>query len=162
MSWYSFLSDWRAEVADRIEMRSRHPAWGDLRNTHIAEHTTCLACGKKGQQVHHGDPVKKSPERELDPTNLYTYCRNCHNQVGHFGDFAAHNPEHAQLARVSLNLRATYREKSRGGLVPAEGVVYRTALELLEEEHGQAMTPHVQKCFGAVRRFVENRYKQNE
>jgi 5-methylcytosine-specific restriction endonuclease McrA len=42
----------------------------------------CQKCGRYGYHVHHIKPVSKHPDLVDDPTNLITYCKDCHLKTG--------------------------------------------------------------------------------
>lgn len=75
-----------------MPMVARSPLWDDARLVHLRREPECRACGTKDSlEVHHVEPVHVRPERELDPTNLITFCRRCHLFVGHLGLWASWN-----------------------------------------------------------------------
>jgi hypothetical protein len=58
------------------------PAWRKLRAQHLRLHPRCCQCGQrtaKGMTVDHKQPRRLVPERALDPANLQTVCRPCHD-----------------------------------------------------------------------------------
>jgi hypothetical protein len=157
---FSLLLDWRQEIGYRLESRHRSNDWAPLRDEHMREHSACIACGRRGEEVHHGVPVKYSPARELDPTNLYTYCCNDHRGLAHLGDTATHNPEHALLAKIKRACVARYRDELPSQLNLQEGVIYRTVLDAMHEEFETRMSDHVAKALKTVQRFVDKQRPQ--
>jgi len=81
----------------------RSPRWQSVKNQHLKNNSTCVACGKTDRiQVHHIRPFHLFPELELDPSNLITLCEkfvddndnsndNHHLHLGHDGDFHKNN-----------------------------------------------------------------------
>lgn len=54
------------------------------------ENFECAWCGRtKKLEVHHVEPVSVAPDKADDPGNMIMLCRkpNCHQIVGHDGDF---------------------------------------------------------------------------
>lgn len=75
-------------------LSTRSSQWQALRKKHLEKEKLCCACASaKNLQVHHIDPVHRSPERELDPTNLVTLCQSCHLTFGHLMDYRSWNPD---------------------------------------------------------------------
>lgn len=75
----------------------RSGKWRGVRNDHLANHSTCAACGDKRMlNVHHVQPFHLFPELELEPTNLITLCEvpshSCHFMIGHLASWSAYNP----------------------------------------------------------------------
>ena len=77
----------------------RSPQWRRVRARHLQEHPRCAVCGgKKKLEVHHVIPFHLAPDLELDPENLMTLCEakrfgiNCHQFVGHLGNYRRFNP----------------------------------------------------------------------
>lgn len=57
--------------------------WRKLRNRHLAEHPLCRICEAENRvtaatEVDHIEPISRSPERRLDPTNLQSLCHPHH------------------------------------------------------------------------------------
>ena len=72
----------------------RSSGWFAFRKAHIKSY--CEACGKKGTifkplELHHVEPFHKNPARELDPTNVITGCRRCHQLTYHLDNFKSWN-----------------------------------------------------------------------
>lgn len=151
----SLLLDWRQEIGYRLESRHRSKDWTPLRDQHMREQPACVACGRRGEEVHHGDPVCYVPERELDATNLYTYCRADHNSLAHLGATAVHNPEHILLAKVKRACVTRYREELPRQFNEQDCVIYRTVLDALQQEFEANMSAHVAKALKTVQRFVD-------
>lgn len=58
------------------------PEWRELRREHLRRHPRCSQCGQRfsrGMTVDHKQPRRLVPERALDPSNLQTLCRWCHD-----------------------------------------------------------------------------------
>lgn len=65
----------------------RSPQWPKVRSEFLRRHGKCEACGTRNDlNVHHVKPFHLYPEKELDPTNLITLCRDCHLRYGHACD----------------------------------------------------------------------------
>lgn len=73
----------------------RSPQWPTVRKRHLEREPTCAACGLDAAgcallgmhiEVHHEEEFSDNPDRELDPTNLVTFCRKHHFEVGHDPD----------------------------------------------------------------------------
>jgi 5-methylcytosine-specific restriction endonuclease McrA len=59
--------------------------WLLLRRRHIRDEPDCRACAFRGvtrraHAVDHVIPVRVAPHRRLDPTNLQSLCRSCHER----------------------------------------------------------------------------------
>lgn len=101
-------------------LRERHKSgrshlWDEVRDSHLALHPTCAACGgTESLQVHHIVPFHVEASRELDPSNLITLCmgeRDCHLHVGHGGAFRFYNPD---VVRDALLASASFfRRRAR-------------------------------------------------
>lgn len=62
----------------------RSACWRSTREAYIADHPFCEACGTRSDlNVHHVEPFHDCPDRECDPTNLITLCREHHLTLGH-------------------------------------------------------------------------------
>jgi 5-methylcytosine-specific restriction protein A len=58
--------------------------WARLRNWYLADNPLCEHCLldeviEPAVDVDHVIPIKVAPDRRLDPTNLQSLCRRCHN-----------------------------------------------------------------------------------
>lgn len=84
---------------------ARSSQWPKARNTYIALHPRCEACGTlQGCQVHHIIPVHVDASKELDQTNLITLCKKgCHLKIGHGGSYKFYNPN----SRIDAKLAAS-------------------------------------------------------
>ena len=81
----------------------RSSQWPTFRKTHIKDH--CEVCGKKGTflkplELHHVEPYNINPSRELDPTNVQTGCRRCHQLVYHLDNFHSWNIDAQEDAKI--------------------------------------------------------------
>ncbi len=86
----------------------RSGRWPTVRDEHLEREPCCAACGRqKNVEVDHIQPYHAAPERELDPTNLISLCRDpCHFVFGHMLHWARCNP----MVREDA---ARYRERMR-------------------------------------------------
>lgn len=60
--------------------------WRKLRDFHLANNPLCAVCASRGRTtaavcVDHVLPVAVNPSRRLDPTNLRSCCRSCHDDI---------------------------------------------------------------------------------
>jgi 5-methylcytosine-specific restriction endonuclease McrA len=95
----------------------RSGKWRSLRNSYLAEHPTCEACGtKENLEVHHVLPFSKHPSRELDRTNLIALCRRDHFALGHDPD-GPDGPLKPDWRKENPNVRAD-AERMRKKLNP--------------------------------------------
>lgn len=89
-----------ARKRERSKDAARSAHWPTTRRKFLAALSPreCLACGAKvGLQVHHVKPFHTEPGLELDPSNLVALCEyvgglECHEFLGHGGDFHHANP----------------------------------------------------------------------
>lgn len=100
INWAVFLDYCRRLLGIPLEGDSlgaaRSPHWPTVRNAFIKAHPSCAVCGRQGtvlkpNNVHHCQVFHLHPERELDPRNLITLCREHHLLVGHLMDWASYN-----------------------------------------------------------------------
>ena len=70
----------------------RSAGWLRVRKAYLKKNPRCAACGRRATQVHHVQPVRSHPARELDPVNLLSFCGTCHWVFGHLMDWGAVNP----------------------------------------------------------------------
>ena len=90
---------------------ARSHKWPAFRKANIKDH--CEVCGKKGTllkslELHHIEPYHKNPAKELDPTNVITGCRRCHQLIYHLDSFYSWNKdakENAQVWRTKIENR---------------------------------------------------------
>ena len=70
------------------------PAWRKLRARHRRRFPRCemAGCGKPGALVDHIKPRRLHPELALDPANLQTLCRDCHDQAKRHHEALAGHP----------------------------------------------------------------------
>lgn len=68
---------------DGLEL-PRSSQWPKVRNAYLLGNPCCAACGTVYDlNVHHVISFHEHPDKELDPTNLITLCREHHLHVGH-------------------------------------------------------------------------------
>ena len=83
-------------VREKIKSSRRSSKWDSVRDTYIATHQVCEACGsRKKVQVHHIAPFHIHPELELEESNLIALCMDeneCHLNIGHGDSFRCYNP----------------------------------------------------------------------
>lgn len=85
---------------DAVKALVRSGRWPSVRRKHLASEGTCQSCGKSHDlEVHHITPVHAGGD-ELDPTNLISFCRDCHFVVGHACDWHAWRDDVRVVARV--------------------------------------------------------------
>lgn len=78
----------------------RSGKWPAVRRKHLACEGSCQSCGRtKDLEVHHILPVHAGGN-ELDPTNLITFCRDCHFVIGHACDWSAWRDDARLVARM--------------------------------------------------------------
>jgi len=81
------------------DLFGRAGGWASARARHLRLEPSCIACGRDQElEVHHVTPVHAAPDRELDPKNLATLCRDCHLSLGHAYDWKAWRPGVRELA----------------------------------------------------------------
>ena len=90
--------------------RGRDSRWPEVREVFAREHPSCAVCGRPVENVHHGIPVHVDPSRELDPVNLYPFCREHHFVFGHLGDWHSWNPDVAKDIGI---WRSKYRSRPK-------------------------------------------------
>ena len=87
----------RSFIHETKKTHARSPQWKGVRDAFLESHPDCAACGgTRKLQVHHIEPFHRSPERELDETNLITLCmgdNDCHLNIGHGDSFSCYNPD---------------------------------------------------------------------
>ena len=87
--------------------KARSPKWPHVEKLHLKLEPACAACGSvKKLNVHHKKPFHLFPELELDLNNLITLCmdKECHEKIGHGGNFKDYNPDvEADSAKVLAN-----------------------------------------------------------
>ena len=71
----------------------RSPQWRTVRDRYADAHPLCAFCGSAAVDVHHIQPFRLFPTRELDPDNLMSLCRVHHFIYGHGGDWKGDNPD---------------------------------------------------------------------
>jgi 5-methylcytosine-specific restriction protein A len=60
-------------------------AWQRLRRSFLHANPLCLFCDQAGrvkaaEVVDHIEPIRVAPSRRLDPTNLRSLCKSCHDR----------------------------------------------------------------------------------
>lgn len=87
--------------------RRRSSRWRSVRRAHLKRHPRCAVCeGNKKIEVHHKVPFHVRPDLELVPSNLMTLCErkkygiNCHQLIGHLGNYRRRNDEVEADART--------------------------------------------------------------
>lgn len=82
----------------------RSGKWPAVRKHYVDAHPTCEACGRTAKQsgqaieCHHRIPFSADESKELDPANLISLCRRCHELIGHLDSWKSHNPDIAEDA----------------------------------------------------------------
>lgn len=72
----------------------RSSGWPAKERAHLAAQPDCQVCGIVGAcEVHHVRPFHLYAELEEVDSNLVTFCRLHHFEVGHLRDWRAWNPE---------------------------------------------------------------------
>jgi len=94
------LMGWDSE---RTFGAQRAPEWNEFRKAHIK--SSCEACGRKSKflkplQLHHILPFHLYPDKELEVTNIITFCDDCHLLVGHLMNFSSYNKECREDAKL--------------------------------------------------------------
>ena len=88
---FGFLKRLFQHPADALIGAARSPKWSGIRNTYAAKHPRCAVCQREEIEVHHIAPAHVFPERELDPINLISLCREHHYTFGHLCDWRSWN-----------------------------------------------------------------------
>lgn len=71
-------------VRGGARQRGYDGAWDKAKAEHLRRYSFCAVCGSTADlDVHHLEPVRLAPHRRLDPSNLQTLCRRCHNRTTH-------------------------------------------------------------------------------
>lgn len=86
-----------------LMMGPRSGQWPTVRKHFIESpgNDCCAVCGsKENLEVHHVQPFHEHPEKELDPKNLITLCRDHHFRVGHLGNWKNSNPNVRSDSRI--------------------------------------------------------------
>ena len=92
--WNYFIYWLQDKLENRTFGAARSPMWEHARRQWIVKNPACAVCEtEKGCEVHHKLPFHLHPERELDPTNFITLCRDHHYLFGHLLNWSAYNPE---------------------------------------------------------------------
>jgi 5-methylcytosine-specific restriction protein A len=91
-------------LKDRVQGKApkgakRSPDWSKIRKAHLKAHHRCAVCESTSKlEVHHVVPFHIAPDQELNPDNLITLCENkkyginCHQLIGHLGNYKRINP----------------------------------------------------------------------
>ena len=91
----------------------RSPKWPHVEKLHLKLEPSCAACGStKKLNVHHKKPFHLFPELELDMHNLITLCmdKECHEKIGHGGNFKDYNPEVTEDSAKVLSNQSLFEE----------------------------------------------------
>ena len=95
-----------------VQALARSGKWPAVRKKHLAVQPVCQCCGRdKELEVHHIHPVHAGGD-ELDPTNLITFCRDCHFVVGHACDWHAWRND---VRHIAMILRGSDVRRVDGG-----------------------------------------------
>lgn len=82
-------------IAEHLVPRSGK--WPAVRRAYLAKHPDCQACGRtekqSGQAIecHHVVEFSRDSSKELDPDNLISLCRRCHEIFGHLDRWSSFN-----------------------------------------------------------------------
>lgn len=81
-------SDLDPEPEDSGQLKAeRSGKWRSVRAAHLEIQPRCLACDStENLNVHHLVPFHVDPDRENDPSNLGTFCRDHHYSIAHDPD----------------------------------------------------------------------------
>ena len=93
--------------------KARSPKWPHVEKLHLKLEPVCAACGSsKKLNVHHKKPFHLFPELELDLNNLITLCmdKECHEKIGHGGNFKDYNPDVAEDSAKVLANQSLFEE----------------------------------------------------
>lgn len=89
-----------AALWNKVVALVRSGKWPAVRRHHLEQEGSCQCCGRAVDlEVHHILPVHAGGD-ELDPTNLITFCRDCHFVVGHACDWRAWRDDVRLVARL--------------------------------------------------------------
>lgn len=104
-------------------MAQRSPKWAAKRRDFIRRNPRCALCGcqiRERLNVHHVEPFHLRPDLELVDSNLETLCEesdapltlglNCHQWVGHLGNWESINPRVRQFIRKFAPIIAESRQ----------------------------------------------------
>ena len=93
------IKDWWRGTGFLLGGVGRSKDWPGVRKDFLIVHDKCAICeGKKKLEVHHIKSFFRSPELELDRTNLIVLCEakkygiTCHLFGGHNGNYKLENP----------------------------------------------------------------------
>jgi 5-methylcytosine-specific restriction protein A len=100
---FQFFKSSTEEISVLSKPRSKE--WSKVRSEHLKKNPFCAVCGNKKNVVpHHIVPFHIDPSKELDPSNLISLCEgdsfNCHLFFGHFRNWAKHNPNISEDAKI--------------------------------------------------------------
>lgn len=75
-------NDWRGSAASRGYDRQ----WRKVRAAHLAREPLCRICKTSGiieaaTVVDHIQPIRERPDLRLDPSNLRSLCKTCHDRL---------------------------------------------------------------------------------
>lgn len=72
--------------------QGRDKRWVSVRENHLFFFPRCAACNSdKKLEVHHIIPFSVDKSKELDQSNLITFCNYCHLVIGHLRDYKRWN-----------------------------------------------------------------------
>jgi 5-methylcytosine-specific restriction enzyme A len=102
------------------------PAWRELRARHIRRNPNCAQCGqrfRRGMTVDHKQPRRTVPALALDPANLQTLCRWCHDSTKRHIEADDRHPLGGGVGADGYPLadRHPWRSGARGPVAPDSG-----------------------------------------
>jgi 5-methylcytosine-specific restriction protein A len=73
-------------VRQSASQRGYDATWRKLRRTQLAQEPLCRYCTQQGytvtaEVVDHIAPVRERPDLRLDPDNLQSLCKECHDKI---------------------------------------------------------------------------------
>jgi 5-methylcytosine-specific restriction protein A len=120
----------RSSLHETVKRHLRSPRWRAVEREHLKAEPFCRGCGTIVRlQVHHILPFAAHPELELDPANLITLCmgaNECHERIGHGGNFACYNPNvrrDAFEARMRPKRRPEIERRAKEARLPSRASV---------------------------------------
>ena len=76
------VTQMKRDIRPAAHKRGYDYQWRKVRNKYIDANPLCEWCEAIGQVVDHKEPIYIKPDLRLDPTNLQTLCRECHQIKG--------------------------------------------------------------------------------